>query len=119
MAAPEDRDELRLDRVRRAVEEKMPKLLVEGSRGRRTVLVLEDGDWSLSNDLVVTSAARSAFEAMGASQPDALVLLRLLPDAVFGYFPLLAGEWSIDCRKRWCEHVAGSLVVEQSGLRQG
>lgn len=107
MAAPEDRDELRLDRVRRAVEEKMPKLLVEGlswstngARTRRWRLVVVQrlgGDFGCS--LRVRGDGR---QPAGCARPSAALARRSLrsPPALSGRVVDRPSEAMVRTRRR-------------------
>lgn len=67
-------DELRLERVRRALDAKCPKLATWASDGRTSVLILEADDIQHSNYAVVFHAARVAL-AERNDQPDILALV--------------------------------------------
>lgn len=69
-----DPDQLRLERVRRALDAKCPKLARWASDGRTSVLILEADDIQHSNCAVVFQATKTAL-AERNDQPDILVLV--------------------------------------------
>jgi hypothetical protein len=62
--APKNYDQLRVERVHQAVEDKLPKLAK--CKPARTVLVLENRDMALSNHWVISECLEKALE----SRPD-------------------------------------------------
>src|SRR5258708_1464436 len=72
--APKDYEKLRTERIEKAVAKKLPKLKVWKDGGARSVLVLENGDISLSNHVVILEAAEAALTGR-TDQPDELWLV--------------------------------------------
>jgi hypothetical protein len=72
--APKDYESLRAVRIEKAMAKKLPKLKVWKEAGARSVLVLENGDISLSNHVVILEAAEAAL-AERADGPDELWLV--------------------------------------------
>jgi hypothetical protein len=58
--APKDYETLRAQRIEKAMTKKLPKLKVWKDGGARTILVLENGDISLSNHVAILEAAEIA-----------------------------------------------------------
>ena len=69
---PEDLEELRTERIRRAFSDKFPKLAKCTAEGTRTVLILESQD-----------AAHTRFDLIGAQLPALLAEQTYLPDEIF------------------------------------
>ena len=65
--APDDYEALRVPRLGRAMDKKLPKLADWKKEGARSVLVLEDRDIALSNHIAILDAAEQALE--GRSNP--------------------------------------------------
>jgi hypothetical protein len=72
--APSNYETLRAERVRMAMDRKLPKLKAWKDRGARSVLVLENGDIALSNHIVILEAAEAAL-ADRSDEPDELWLV--------------------------------------------
>jgi hypothetical protein len=72
--APKDYNVLRVGRMKKAMDKKLPKLKVWKDSGARSVLVLENGDLSLSNHVVILEAAEAAL-LNRSDQPDELWLV--------------------------------------------
>jgi len=68
-------DDQRLSRIRKAFLEKSPKLEAARTPGAVTALVLEHGDYVLSNPWIVARAAYSVACAVEISLPDAIVIV--------------------------------------------
>lgn len=58
--APKNYETLRVERVKKAMAKKLPKLRVWKDSGARSVLVLENGDMALSNHVAILEAAEEA-----------------------------------------------------------
>jgi hypothetical protein len=69
-----DPDALRLERVRRALDKKVPKLVAWAQDGRTSVLVLESNDPQHANVLVNFAALKRTL-AERTDQPDIIVLV--------------------------------------------
>jgi hypothetical protein len=72
--APKNYETLRVERIGKAMTKKLPKLKIWKDSGARSVLVLENGDLSLSNHVVILEAAEAAL-AGRADRPDELWLV--------------------------------------------
>ena len=72
--APTDYESLRAVRLEKAMAKKLPKLKVWRDAGARSLLVLENGDISLSNHVVILEAAEAALTGR-ADGPDELWLV--------------------------------------------
>ena len=72
--APEDVENHRPARLRKALEDKCPKLQRCKEEGARTVLVLEDGDISLSNHVLIAEGLAGLFEER-VDLPDEIYLV--------------------------------------------
>ncbi len=77
--APEDVEALRADRLRQALERKCPKLHLCKEDGARTVLVLEDGNISLSNHVLIGDGLAGPLEDQ-ANPPDEIYLVETAVD---------------------------------------
>jgi hypothetical protein len=84
--APKDYEALRADRVRMAMEKKLPKLKVWKDGGARSILILENGDLSLSNHWLIAGAAEAAL----AGRSDR-------PDEVWLVDTSIRAEWTAVC----------------------
>lgn len=69
-----DQDELRLERITRALDQKIPKLLAWAASGRTSVLILESDDIQLANAFSIWSATQRAL-AGRRETPDIIVLV--------------------------------------------
>lgn len=72
--APRNCDALRDERLKKAMDKKLPKLKSWKDRGARSILVLENGDISLSNPFVILTSAETAL-ADRQNAPDELWLV--------------------------------------------
>jgi hypothetical protein len=89
---PADLEGLRVVRVRKCLDDKLPKLLAHGPR-RRTVLVLEDRDLALANSAVIHAAVRNA--AIGIDKlPDTIVLVDTSAGVRVAYRIYDANAWT-------------------------
>jgi hypothetical protein len=84
--APKDYEALRADRIRTAMEKKLPKLKLWKDGGARSILILENGDLSLSNHWVIAAAAEAALR--GRSDK---------PDEVWLADTAIRAEWTVIC----------------------
>jgi hypothetical protein len=84
--APKDYETLRAERVEKAMAKKLPKLKVWKDNGARSVLVLENGDISLSNHVVILEAAEAAL----AGRTDG-------PDELWLVDTTIESEWTAWC----------------------
>lgn len=84
--APRDYETLRIERIATAMAKKLPKLKVWQDGGSRSVLVLENGDISLSNHVAILEAAETAL-AGRSDEPDELWLIDTTIDS----------EWTTWC----------------------
>jgi hypothetical protein len=87
--APKDYEVLRGERMKRGMYKKLPKLKAWKDVGARTVLVLENGDLSLSNHVVILEAVEAAL-AGRSDQPDELWLVDTT----------IESEWTVWCLLR-------------------
>ena len=87
--APKGYEDLRIERIQKAVAKKLPKLQMWKDRGARSVLVLENGDISLSNHVVILEAAEAAL----AGRTDG-------PDELWLVDTTIASEWTALCLMR-------------------
>lgn len=74
----------RLERIRRALADKCPKLLAARTDGRRSVLALESNDIALANFNVVGLAVRQALEER-QDQPDLVMLVETDGGPFYGW----------------------------------
>ena len=72
--APKDYEALRLERLGRAMNKKLPKLQAWRSCGARSVLVLESGDKILSNHIAILEGTEHALKGR-SDQPDEVWLV--------------------------------------------
>lgn len=72
--SPPDSENLRLERMRVALERKCPKLQAEKENGRTTVLVLESDDIALANRAVIGDAIAQALQER-KDKPDYIFLV--------------------------------------------
>ena len=79
-----DGDDLRLQRMRRALQDKCPKLALWAADGRTSVLVLEANDIQLSNASVAFEAFRHAI-AERDDQPDIVVFVETDGSPMYGW----------------------------------
>lgn len=79
-----DGDELRLARMRRALNDKCPKLAAWAADGRTSVLVLEANDIQLSNVFVAYQAFEQAL-AERTDAPDMVVLVETDGNPMYGW----------------------------------
>lgn len=84
--APKNHKALRDDRIRKAMDKKLPKLKVWKDGGARSILVLENGDFSLSNHILILEAAETA-----------LVDRQDPPDEVWLVDTTIETEWTVWC----------------------
>jgi hypothetical protein len=84
--APKDYEALRADRMRTAMEKKLPKLKAWKDGGARSVLVLENGDLSLSNHWVIAGAIEAALRERSDK-----------PDEVWLVDTAIRAEWTVIC----------------------
>jgi hypothetical protein len=84
--APPDYESLRDERIRKAMDKKLPKLKVWKDGGARSVLVLENGDMALSNHIVILESAEAAL----ADRAD-------LPDELWLVDTTIESEWTVWC----------------------
>ena len=97
--APEDLRCGREARLRRALQDKCPKLYRCRAGGARTVLVLENNDLPLSNAIDILEALAPALDERGDA-PHEIYLVETVSDSWFvhlikdeaGYWPLVAGR---------------------------
>jgi hypothetical protein len=87
--APKNYEGLRLDRVRTALERKLPKLKKWKDKGARSILVLENRDMALSNHVVILEAAEKALS--GRSD---------VPDEIWLVDTAIGSEWTAICLMR-------------------
>jgi hypothetical protein len=73
--APQDVERLRVDRLERALRQKCPKLARARLPGGVTVLVIETGDWSVTNSHLVLSALQEATTRVSDPLPDVIVFI--------------------------------------------
>ena len=72
--SPTESDKRRIERIRRALEAKIPKLLNDAKKsGSESVLVLESNDIALSNVFEVAAAFKAACQGL-VSLPDLVFL---------------------------------------------
>jgi hypothetical protein len=81
--ALKDHESLRAERIEKAMAKKLPKLKVWKDGGARSLLVLENGDISLSNHVVILEAAEAAM----AGRPDR-------PDELWLVDTTIESEWT-------------------------
>jgi hypothetical protein len=79
-----DSEDLRLQRMRRALNDKCPKLVAWASDGRRSILVLEANDIQLSNSFVAFDAFRQAITERN-DQPDIVVFVETDGSPMYGW----------------------------------
>lgn len=84
--APKNHEVLRDERIRKAMDKKLPKLKVWKDGGARSILVLENGDFSLSNHILILEAAEAA-----------LVDRQDPPDEVWLVDTTIETEWTVWC----------------------
>ncbi|MCP1963321.1 hypothetical protein [Bradyrhizobium japonicum] len=87
--APKDYEALRTERMKKAMVKKLPKLKIWRDSGARSVLVLENGDLSLSNHVVILEAAEAAL----AGRTDG-------PDELWLVDTTIESEWTAWCLMR-------------------
>jgi hypothetical protein len=87
--APQDYDELRRERIANALDKKLPKLQAWKTAGARSVLVLENGDISLSNHAIILDATEHALQGRGDR-----------PDEVWLVDTTIEQEWTVWCLMR-------------------
>ena len=109
--APNDKEleTLPLDRLRKALRSKCPKLQCCKKDGARTVLVLESNDIALTNHAVVGEC----LVALLPERPD-------LPDEIY-LVETETDPWTVRCMKLgaecWpAEHLANPVTFDESGL---
>ena len=90
--APEDLSVPRLERLRRALQAKCPKLKRCKDGGARTVLVLENNDLPLSNSVLIRGALVPALDARDDA-PDEVYLVATLSTVWFVYPLAVDGEY--------------------------
>ena len=79
-----DGEQLRLERMRRALDNKCPKLAVWAADGRRSVLVLEADDIQLSNCWLAYKAFKQAISER-KDQPDIVVFIENDAGPMYGW----------------------------------
>ena len=79
-----DGDQLRLERMRRALDDKCPKLAVWAADGRESILVLQAYDIQLSNYLVAYKAFEQAITER-KDQPDIVVFVENDGGPMYGW----------------------------------
>ncbi len=84
--APKDYETLRAERIKKAMAKKLPKLKIWKDGGTRSVLVLENGDLSLSNHVAILEAAETALA--GRTDP---------PDELWLVDTTIETEWTAWC----------------------
>lgn len=84
--APKDHETLRVDRIRKAMEKKLPKLKTWKDKDARSVLILENGDLSLSNHWVIADAAKVILNGRSDG-----------PDEVWLVDTTIRAEWTVIC----------------------
>lgn len=87
--APHDYESLRAERMKQAMTKKLPKLKVWKDSGARSVLVVENGDLSLSNHVVILEGAEAAL----AGRTDG-------PDELWLVDTTIESEWTAWCLMR-------------------
>jgi hypothetical protein len=87
--APRNYESLRVDRVRTAMERKLPKLQKWKDQGARSALVLENRDMALSNHVVILEAA----EKVLSGRAD-------VPDEIWLVDTTIENEWTAICLMR-------------------
>ena len=100
--APEDLGSAREERLRKALEDKCPKLERCRQEGARTVLALESGDLPLSNSVLIGEALARALHGR-EDAPDEVYLVETVSDLWFVYLLAIHGE---------CEPVGVAGVME-------
>lgn len=63
--APENLEDLRLERIRATIESKGPKLEAEGRAGAVSVLVLENSEIAISNHILIAECVHRQFDSSG------------------------------------------------------
>jgi hypothetical protein len=79
-----DEDELRLERMRRALDDKCPKLAAWAADGRNSVLVLEANDIQLSNQAVAYRVFKEAMKER-TDAPDVVVFVETDGYPMYGW----------------------------------
>jgi hypothetical protein len=87
--APKDYETLRRMRIKTALERKLPKLQEWKESGARSVLLLENGDISLSNHVVILDAVECALEER-----------KDRPDEIWLVDTTISDEWTVLCLMR-------------------
>lgn len=87
--APKNYETLREERLEKAMAKKLPKLKVWKDTGARSILVLENGDLSLSNHVLILEAAENAL----AGRAD-------VPDELWLVDTTIESEWTAMCLMR-------------------
>lgn len=87
--APQDYESLRIERMKKALTKKLPKLKVWKDSGARSVLVVENGDFALSNHVVILDSAEAAL----AGRSDG-------PDELWLIDTTIESEWTAWCLMR-------------------
>jgi hypothetical protein len=109
--APKDYEKLRTERIEKAMAKKLPKLKVWKDNGARSVLVLENGDISLSNHVAILEAAEAAL-ARRNDGPDELWLVDTTIEAEWTAWCLIRDGISFpdeDTQHRYWDFKPGDL----------
>lgn len=95
--APQNCEGLRKDRIKRSLDDKCPKLGKCKAEDANTVLILENGDISLTNHGLVANA----IEELGASRDD-------MPDEIFYVDTIIEDQWTV-----WSLHRNGAIWPDE------
>ncbi len=94
-AVGEDVEQLRLVRVKTALNKKLPKLCACADDGDTTFLILEWSDIALSNHIVIAEALDAALAGRD-DWPDYVFLADTATDSWHFFQPVIDGQFSID-----------------------
>jgi hypothetical protein len=86
--APPKVEEMRSERLRRALDTKLPKLFRCKQEGATSVLVLEDDDIALTNEVLIGDALQELLLGR-ADIPDQIYLVETCIDAFWTVWPLM------------------------------
>jgi hypothetical protein len=81
-----DDDALRVERVRRAFNQKCPKLETAAARGRTSVLVIESNDGQLADVSSIYAAVKIVVAERKSKVPDVIVLVETDAVPMHGWF---------------------------------
>lgn len=88
-------EDLRLERMRIALQKKLPKLQACAAEGDTTFLILEWSDISLSNQIVIAEALEAALSDRDDC-PDHIFIADTTTDQWHFFQPVIDGQFSID-----------------------